>query len=458
MATNTRTDILPPRYIAVAVVAHGGMGEVYKACDESLGREVAVKVLAQRYAQDDALRARFTREALAAARLSGDPYTVTIYDVGEWNGRPHIVMELAQGGTVAERLDDGSVDTADALRWLEQAAVALDAAHAKGVVHRDVKPANLLLTRDGDVRVADFGIASAAGLTSVTATGTVLGTAGYLAPEQAMGGTVGPEADRYGLAVVAYELLAGRRPFERASGTAEAAAAAHEPVPPISSVSPDLPGTLDPIFERALAKDPRRRYPSAAELVGDLRRAFADAEGETRAWAAPPVARRPDRAHWLPWALAAALLGGGGIAAAVIATGNDSRQAAQTRPPVRTVTAKGNTVTVTAPAPAPAPTTTASAPSPSPPSSQAGTALNDAAWAQMQAGNYEGALPLLEQAVAKLNGTNSTAEAYALYNLAATRYALGSCDGVLAMLDQSEAIQGRRKEIDHLRKQAAKKC
>src|SRR3954447_26021097 len=287
MATEIRPDILPPRYRSVETVAHGGMGEIYKATDDSLGREAAVKVLAERFAQDDALRARFTREALAAARLSGDPSTVTIYDVGEWNGRPYIVMELATGGTVAERIDDGGTDPAQALRWLEQAAVALDAAHARGVIHRDVKPANLLIARDGSIRVADFGIASAAGLASVTIPGTVLGTLGYLAPEQASGRDVGPAADRYSLAVVAYELLAGERPYERAgTGTGEAAAAARDPVPAISSVAADLPATLDPVFERALAKDPARRYPSCAEFVADLRRAFDEDAGRTHVHAA----------------------------------------------------------------------------------------------------------------------------------------------------------------------------
>src|SRR4051812_6175316 len=312
MATEIRPDILPPRYRAVETVAHGGMGEIYKATDDSLGREVAVKVLAERFAQDDALRARFTREALAAARLSGDPSTVTIYDVGEWNGRPYIVMELATGGTVAERIDDGGTDPAQALRWLEQAAVALDAAHARGVIHRDVKPANLLIARDGSIRVADFGIASAAGLASVTIPGTVLGTLGYLAPEQASGRDVGPAADRYSLAVVAYELLAGRRPFERDSGPAEAAAAAHDPVPRLSQTGAGLPPTLDPIFDRALAKDPAARYPSCAEFVGDLRRAFADAAGPTRVWAAPAPARRSR----LPWLLGTVLLLAAGAAIA----------------------------------------------------------------------------------------------------------------------------------------------
>jgi tRNA A-37 threonylcarbamoyl transferase component Bud32 len=459
MALRTTHDILPPRYTSVETVAHGGMGEIYKACDESLGREVAVKVLAERFAKDEALRARFTREALAAARLSHQSHTVTIYDVGEWQDRPFIVMELATGGTVAERLDGGAHDLGETLRWLEQAGAALDAAHAGGVVHRDVKPANLLLTRDGDVRVADFGIASAAGLTSMTATGTVLGTLGYLAPEQALGASAGPAADRYALAVVAYELLAGRRPFERDNGTAEAAAAVREPVPPLSDVAPALPRTLDPVFERALAKEPGERYPSCAEFVGDVRRAFDDADGATRAWTVPPAARERARARWLPWLLAGLLLAGAGIVAAALLTGgSDPRRAAPApAPAIKTITAKGDTITVTAPAPA-APAPASSTAATAPVSSTSGTELNAAGWEKLQAGDLEGALPLLEQAVQALRGTGSTTEAYALYNLALTRFALGSCDGVVQLLDASAAIQGERTEIDRLRRQAEHRC
>jgi serine/threonine-protein kinase len=349
-------------------------------------------------------------------------------------------MELARGGTVAERLDDGRHDDADALRWLAQAAEALDAGHAQGIVHRDVKPANLLLTAEDDVRVADFGIASAAGLTSVTATGTVLGTLGYLAPEQALGADVGPEADRYSLAVVAYELLGGRRPFERDNGPAEAAAAAREPVPPISQLRPDLPRALDAVFQRALAKDPAARYGSCAELVGDIRRAFEDASGATRVWS---VRRRRSR---IGWVLAAIVLAGAGALAAVLLSGGGSEPAPA--PPAKkvTVTAQGRTVTVTT---APAATTTASQGP-----ALSGSQLNDAGWRKLQAGDYQGALPLLEQAVAQLQGTGSTAEAYADYNLALTRFRLGSCDGVLALLDRSEAIQGHRSEIDRLRRDA----
>src|SRR5256714_5167723 len=200
------TEILPPRYRSPKRIARGGMGEVYRATDSTLGRAVAVKVLAERYSRDDAIRQRFTREALAAARLSGEPHIVTIFDVGEHAERPFIVMEYLSGGSLEDWIRrDGAQSPAQALEWLEQAAVALDAAHRHGVVHRDVQPANLLLDRNGNVHVADFGIASAAGTDSLTMTGTVLGTAGYLSPEQAQGEPATPASRRHALAVVALE-------------------------------------------------------------------------------------------------------------------------------------------------------------------------------------------------------------------------------------------------------------
>jgi serine/threonine protein kinase len=232
------TEILPPRYRSPKRIARGGMGEIYRATDSTLGRAVAVKVLAERYARDDAIRQRFTREALAAARLSGEPHIVTVFDVGEHAERPFIVMEYLAGGSLEERIrKDGAQDVGQALEWLEQTATALDAAHRHGVVHRDVKPANLLLDRNGNVHVADFGIASAAGMDSLTMTGTVLGTAGYLSPEQAQGHQATAASDRYSLAVVAFELLSGRRPFENDSITAEAAAHVHAAVPSIAEIS-----------------------------------------------------------------------------------------------------------------------------------------------------------------------------------------------------------------------------
>src|SRR3954453_21347876 len=275
------------------------MGSVYRAYDTSLGRVVAIKVLDERYSEDPDVRRRFEREARAAARLSGHPGSVTIYDVGECEGRPYIVMELLDGGTLEQRLREGAPPLSLALRWLEQAAAAIDAAHAAGVVHRDVKPANLLLDTEENVHVADFGIASAAGLDALTRAGTILGTAGYLSPEQASGERAAAASDRYALGVVAYELLTGRRPYARVpaprpaareSPPAGAAAPVHEPVPSACTQRGDLPCEVDPVFERALAKEPAARYPTCAAFVGALRNAFAAAEGTT---AGIPVQQLP---------------------------------------------------------------------------------------------------------------------------------------------------------------------
>jgi eukaryotic-like serine/threonine-protein kinase len=442
-------DILPPRYLDPQRIARGGMGEIYHATDSRLGRPVAVKLLGEAYAEDASVRRRFTREALAAARLSGEPNAVTIFDVGEWRERPYIVMEYLAGGSLEEavRRDTGH-DPRRVLAWLDQAAGALDAAHRAGVVHRDVKPANLLLDRDGDLHVADFGIASAAGLDVLTKPGTVLGTAGYLSPEQALGERATPASDRYALAIVAFELLTGSRPFASSSPTAEASAHVNAPVPAISSRRPDLPRELDAVFERALAKDPRVRYASCADFVAALRAALTGKAGTTRVL--PAVAPRPRASRAWPVLLVALLSAGvSGVVLAIVLARDGDENAAQEPPRtlVRTVTAPATTseVTVTAEAPPPPPPPAASEAS--------GAQLNDQGFALMQQGDFAGALPLLEQAVQRLAGSGELAEAYALYNLAATRVALGSCDDVDGLLDRSEAIQGRRKEFRRVRKE-----
>src|SRR6266540_3932962 len=336
------------------------MGEIYRATDSTLGRAVAVKLLGERHAQDEAVRGRFTREALAAARLSGDPSIVTIFDVGEHGGRPYIVMEYMSGGSLEQRLRTGRATPAEALRWLEQAAQALDHAHAEGVIHRDVKPGNLLLDREGNVHVADFGIASAAGLDSLTMTGTVMGTAGYLAPEQALGQRATPASDRYALGVVAFELLTGGRPFESDSVTAEATAHAQAPVPSASARNPELPREIDAVFEQALAKDPSARFDSCAELVAALRDALSRAAGETRTLVAaaptrplPPAGPVPSPATTRPrpprsrplWplllvGLVVAAIAGVALAAALSGGDDTPRE----RTVVQTITAEGTTV------------------------------------------------------------------------------------------------------------------
>src|SRR3954452_124437 len=336
MAVNTA--LLPPRYRSPERIGRGAMGDIYLATDSTLGRKVAIKVLAERYSWDDAIRERFKREGLAAARLSGEPGAVTIFDVGEWQGRPYLVMECLSGGSLEEQLRRGGAQPpARVLGWLEQAAATLDAAHARGIVHRDVKPANLLLDERDEVHVADFGIASAAGLDSMTLTGNGLGTAGYLAPEQAAGHRSGPASDRYALAVVAYELLSGHRPFERESQTAEAVAHVNAPVPSIAERCRDLPPQMDAVFQRALAKDPRARYKSAREFVAELRNALHEGAGSTAGFAAVPAAAAPSRLRpglrvLVPAALLALAAAIGAVIAVLVSGGDAPAQQVVTRP------------------------------------------------------------------------------------------------------------------------------
>jgi predicted Ser/Thr protein kinase len=447
--------MLPARYRDPELVARGGMGEVYCATDTSLGRTVAIKVLDERLASDESVRRRFEREARTAARLSGEAGIVTIFDVGEWNDRPFIVMEFVRGGSLQDVLrKEGPQPASVTLRWLEQTARALDHAHERGVVHRDVKPSNLLLDEQGRVHVADFGVASAAGLDSLTQTGMVIGTAGYLSPEQAQGRPATAASDRYALGIVAFELLAGVRPFENDNATAEAAAHVHAPIPSLSERARGVPPEVDDVFSRALAKDPAQRFTSCARFVAALRAAFQDAAGSTRVFSprSVPGGRRV-------WPVVLALLAAAGLAAGiVVATHRDAGSGAA----LKTVTQQGKPVTVTQQATtvvqtvtAQVPATTPAAPTPAP--SANGDALAQQGYDKLQAGDYAGAVPLLEQAAQQLNGSGSTTEAYNDYNLA---YALvqtqGCSDQVLQLLDASQSIQGHSPEINHLRKSCRK--
>jgi serine/threonine-protein kinase len=426
-----RLDIFPPRYQDVRHLARGGMGNVYSATDTVLGRTVALKLLAERYADDEDIKRRFKNEALAAARLSHAPFTVMIFDVGEAEEQPFIVMELLEGGSLEDRLRGGRLATSDVLRWLEQAAEALDAGHAAGVVHRDVKPGNLLLDGRDDVHVADFGVASAVGLDSMTMTGTVLGTAGYLSPEQARGERATPASDRYGLAVVAWELLTGRRPFESESPTAEAAAHVNAEVPSIS-------WELDPVFQRALAKDPEARYPTAKDFVAELRLAL---EPST---AVQPAPARRTRPLLIPALVLAALLVAGGVGLATLLGGNEE-------PATVVVTKPGGTVTTVTTVEAPPPPPPPPAPGPAPPSNESGQELTDRATGLLGEGRWREAEAVARQAVAKLNGSGELYEAYANYDLGRALVEQDRCDEALPYLNKSEQIQGSRREIREAR-------
>lgn len=440
------------------------MGDIYRATDSTLGRAVAIKILAERYAADESVRERFTREALSAARLSGQPNTVTIYDVGEYRERPYIVMEYLSGGSLDDVLrSEGAQPPKRAFEWLEQAAVALDGAHKAGVVHRDVKPGNLMLDRDGNVHVADFGIASAAGMDSLTLTGTVLGTAGYLSPEQAQGERATAASDRYALAVVGFELLTGERPFASESPTAEASAHVQAAVPSVCDRVSTLPCELDPVFAKALAKDPSQRYASCAEFVAALRASLDDAAGRTGELApvAPaPVSLPPREQDWPrrsgstgphrggPWpALLALLVLGalGGALAAYFLTRDNNTSTVPPQPSVVTRTVNGTTTVVQTTPPA---STSSAPPTATPPSAIGGHQLNDLGYTKLRAGDYAGAVPLLQQAVQKLSGLGPADpyEAYANYNLGYALLQLRRCSEAIPYLQRAQQLEPQRSE------------
>ena len=328
-------ELLPPRYRQPELIARGGMGEIYRAEDGVLGRVVAVKLLAERFADDDGIRRRFTHEALAAARLSNAPNTVTIFDVGEHEGRPYIVMEYLPGGSLADRLAaEGAQPPGRALEWLRQTAAALDAAHAAGIVHRDVKPANLLLDDEGDVRVADFGIASAVGLDSFTAAGTVLGTAGYLAPEQARRerrrpprATATPSRWSPSSCSPARARSGWTRPRPRPRRTSTARFRGRP------SATRSCPPQVDDVLAQGLAKEPEQRFAACADLVHALHDALDTAAGRTAVGAVPAFRRAPSRGRipLLAAGIAALVLAGLGLAA-VLDTDDPTRSAASRRP------------------------------------------------------------------------------------------------------------------------------
>ena len=257
------------RYRVERTLGHGGMAVVYLAHDEELQRPVAVKVLAEHLAGDESFRRRFLREARLAGRLS-HPNLVQVYDAGETDGRPFIVMEYVAGRTLAE---SGKLPVDETLGLGLQACAGLQHAHDAGLVHRDVKPGNLLLRDDGVLKIADFGIARAAETTRLTELGTVLGTAAYLSPEQAAGEEVTAAADVYSLAAVLYELLTGRPPYQFESLAELAGKQSGGVITPVRDLEPSVPPELEAAVMHALAREPRFRPASAAEFAQELAQA-----------------------------------------------------------------------------------------------------------------------------------------------------------------------------------------
>lgn len=347
------------RYRLTARIATGGMGEVWRAEDTVLDREVAVKVLKHEYADDPVFRARFEAEARHAAALV-HPNVASVFDFGELleddgsgTRRPFLVMELVPGQPLSALLKGGEEMPPDrAADIVAQAADAIAAAHALGIVHRDVKPANLLVTPDGQVKITDFGIARAGDGAAITQTGQIIGTPHYISPEQAEGRPATEASDIYALGVVLYECLAGRRPFARDTPIQVALAHIREQVPALSE---DVPERLRAIVDKALAKDPAERFAGAADLATALRggevagigaagtaalgldaaatQVLEAVPADAEVAAADPVDDYPQRdprrglPAWWPWAAAAAAVLAVVLVTAAVA-GNGSPQPA----------------------------------------------------------------------------------------------------------------------------------
>jgi serine/threonine-protein kinase len=461
------------------------MASVWCAVDHALGRNVAIKVLAERFAYDEAAMERFMREARAAARLSGHPNVVMIYDVGETGAedaepsRAFIVMEYLAGGTVADALRVDSVRRVHAVKWVHEAASALDYAHSRGVLHRDIKPANLLLDRDRVLHVADFGIARLGTEDTITATGQVLGTASYLAPERAMGRPATDASDRYSLAVAAYELLVGERPFTASHFAVQARQHVEDEPPAASERNRALPPAVDAVLARGMAKRPEQRWPTAQDFAHALEAALTEPATRTfRAAAvaassgrptrrmAPAVASAPRPASAPPpprprprrrgarvpalAALAAGLAVVAAVAAGAIGSGgghSTGSTAAAQRPVTKAVHKTAPARAKPKPAPAQRPTNTvtgtpAAATTPAP----VADTLEARGHQLMVSGNYSAAIQVLRQAVAAAPHSSLT-YAYALFDLGRSLRLAGDPKDAAAVLYQRLQIPNQTETV-----------
>src|SRR5215475_5146455 len=263
------------RYRLEARIGAGGMSTVYRATDETLQRQVAIKLMNREIASDSDQLERFRREARAVAQLS-HPHIVGVIDYGEDDSRPYIVFEYVEGETLKERIRrNGRLPIAEAVAYAIEIARALGAAHARHIVHRDVKPQNVLIDEEGSAKVTDFGIARTLDEEGLTADGRVLGTTDYVSPEQALGHDVTGQSDFYSLGVVLYEMLTGRVPFTGETPVAVAMKHLREDLPDIQRVRPEVSASLAAVLDRMTDKDLAHRYVDVPSLIADLEEALA---------------------------------------------------------------------------------------------------------------------------------------------------------------------------------------
>jgi hypothetical protein len=493
---------LPERYRLGRHIASGGMASVWSAEDGLLDRTVAIKILADRFARDQMAVRRFKREARAAARVCGHNHVVTVFDVGDTEpvagdpdgeGRAFIVMEYLAGGTVADAIRVDAVRRHEALRWLGEAASALDHAHSCGIVHRDIKPANFLLDRSRVLRVADFGIARLVTEDTITSSDQLFGTAAYLAPEQALGRPATSASDRYALAVAAFELLVGERPFGATHFAAQARQHVEDEPPSASDRNRSLPATVDPILRRGMAKEAGARFESAGELVASLQRALTEVPPSTtrRVAAVPRAPRRrpthspggrglapapPRRGAIAETALegsppaasrrrgrvltlaAAAIVILGVVAAGLAASGGGSakrasstqarleRTVARTAPRHRSASRHTARATTRAPAPT---SSTATTPTVPPSAAQ----LQQTGHDEMLSGDYQTAIGTLRQAVSA-SEQGSLTYAYALYDLGRSLVLGGDPTGAIPVLQQRLKIPNQTDVVRQMLNQA----
>jgi serine/threonine-protein kinase len=291
-------ELIAGRFALEENVGSGGMASVYRAHDRLLERPVALKMLHDHYVHDEEAVERFQREARSAAQLA-HPNIVTVIDRGEDNGRPYIVYEYVGGENLKQLVvREGALPVPMAIDLGLQIARALECAHERGVVHRDVKPQNVLLGAEGRAKVTDFGIAHARDTAGITLTGTIMGTSDYIAPEQARGEAAGEASDIYSLGVVLFELLTGRVPYQAETPVAVAMKHVHDPVPSARAVRPDVPPRLDALVRRCLAKAPGERFASMSDLIVELeacRRGDAPPPTDSAATIIVPPVAQPRR-------------------------------------------------------------------------------------------------------------------------------------------------------------------
>jgi len=309
--------VLSGRYRLEAKLGSGGMSTVYLARDETLDRPVAVKVMHREMSEQEDQLERFRQEARAVAKLS-HPNVVSVIDAGEDGGHPYIVFEYVKGETLKQRIGRiGALDVQEAIAYAIEVARGLGVAHARSMVHRDIKPQNVLIDEEGRAKLTDFGISRQLEQAGVTATGRVLGTTDYVAPEQAMGRAVDPRSDVYSLGVVLYEMLVGQVPFHADSQVGVAMKHVNEELPDVQRRRPEVSAAVALVVERATAKDPGERYQTVGEMVDDLETALeveaaraGSTSGEATSVldAVPPPQRKLSGRSRLSWAAIVALL------------------------------------------------------------------------------------------------------------------------------------------------------